>query len=187
MQSSSRAPVLSATRRRDSCWITGHSPCRSRSMPAKSKQRKNAGSARSRRLRARLRTRRCAALQPRSECEMGKRGPPLDLRPLEDLDAVALAELHDRLLPARLLAAVCAAPLRLRLHHRDVDALHLDVEQLLDGLADLRLVRVRMDVEAVLPLVDGAVGFLGHDRREEYLIRMETHERSPRVPIVLAS
>src|SRR5256884_7888500 len=26
MQRSSRAPVLSATRRRDSCWITGHLP-----------------------------------------------------------------------------------------------------------------------------------------------------------------
>src|SRR5712691_12122376 len=94
MQSSSRAPVLSATRRRDSCWITGHPPCRSRSMPAKSKQRKDAGSVRSRRLRARLRTRRCAALQPRSECEIRRWGSPLKLD--LDVDAGRKVEAHQR-------------------------------------------------------------------------------------------
>src|SRR5438477_13187293 len=71
MQSSSRAPVLSATFRRDSCWITdAHHPCRSCSIAAKRKQRKDAGSVRSRWLRTRLRTRRCAALQRPSECEL---------------------------------------------------------------------------------------------------------------------
>src|SRR5580765_4168072 len=48
-----------------------HRPTRSCAQPAKSKQRKDAGSVRSRRLRARPRTRRCAALQPRCACEMG--------------------------------------------------------------------------------------------------------------------
>src|SRR5918996_3323605 len=32
MQSSSRAPVLSATRSLDSCWINGHLPCRPSSL-----------------------------------------------------------------------------------------------------------------------------------------------------------
>src|SRR2546423_2203695 len=93
----------------------------------------------------------------------------------EDLDRVALAELHDRLLPAGPRAAVHAAALRLRLHHRDVDALDLDIEQLLDGLADLRLVGVGVDAEAVLPLVDRAVGLFRHDGREQDLVRMQAH------------
>src|SRR3989440_4547489 len=75
MQRISRAPVLSATRSRDSCWITGVPPSRSCSLAAKSKPCKDAGSARSRRLRARLRTRQGAALQRARECEMGG-GPP---------------------------------------------------------------------------------------------------------------
>src|SRR5205823_2501253 len=39
------------------------------------------------------------------------------------------------------------------------------VEELLDGLADLGLVRVRVDAEAVLALGDHRVRLLGHDRR----------------------
>src|SRR5207247_7242786 len=95
--------------------ISGHRLSRSCSLPAKSKQRNGARaygaheSVRSRRLRARLRPRRCAALQPRSECEMGRWGPPSNLSSLEDLDRISLAQLHDRLLPARLLAPMRAA------------------------------------------------------------------------------
>src|SRR5919198_842924 len=100
------------------------------------------------RIRTRPRTTLCAALQrPAGPGEGGEGSQPLDGGPLEDLDPVALAELHDRLLPAGLRSLVVAAALRLRLHLDDVHALDLDVEELLDGLADLRLVRLRMHAE----------------------------------------
>src|SRR5207249_10369649 len=69
----------------------------------------------------------------------------LDLRSREDLDRVAGAHLDDRLLPAGLRALEGAAALRLRLHLDDVDADDLDVAELLDRLAHLRLVRVRVE------------------------------------------
>src|SRR4051794_37578231 len=69
MQSSSRAPVLSATRTRVSCWITAHLPYESCSPAAKRPSRKDAGSVRTRRVRARLRTQRDGALQRPGECE----------------------------------------------------------------------------------------------------------------------
>src|SRR5256885_16048910 len=65
---------------------------------------------------------------------------PLDLGTSEDLDGLAGSDLDDRLLPALTGAADQAAPLRLGLHLRHVHAHDLDLEQLLDGLADLRLV-----------------------------------------------
>src|SRR3954449_9612283 len=97
------------------------------------------------------------------------RGQPLDLCPLEDLDRVAGAQLHDGLLPAGTRALEEAAPLRLRLNLDHVDALDLDVEELLDGLADLRLVRVRMDLERVAPARRRLVRLLADDRREDHL------------------
>src|ERR671919_550680 len=96
-------------------------------------------------------------------------GEPLDRRPLEDLDAVAGAQLDDRLLPARLAPAVEPAALRLRAHLHDVDALDRDVEELLDRLANLRLVRLRVDAERVLVVLDQAVALLRDDRRDENL------------------
>src|SRR5438105_6501983 len=105
--------------------------------------------------------------------------PWLDLGSLEDLDRVALAHLDDGLLPAGLRAAVEAAPLRLRLHLRDVDALDLHVEELLDGLADLGLVRARVHAERVLAVGDQRVALLAHDRGEEDFVRMEAHKALP--------
>src|SRR5262249_3883933 len=97
-------------------------------------------------------------------------GSPSDLGSFEDLDRLALGmELDDRLLPARAHALVDAAPLRLRLHRNDVDLENADVEELLDGLPDLRLVRVRMDLERVLALVDHRVALLAHDGCEQDL------------------
>src|SRR5207253_7411283 len=78
----------------------------------------------------------------------------LDLGSFEDLDGVALADLDDRLLPARLRAADRAATLRLRADVRDVHVLDADVEELLDGLADLGLVRVLVHLEGVLAVGD---------------------------------
>src|SRR5256885_1105251 len=104
---------------------------------------------------------------------------PLGLCSFEDLDRVALAQLDDRLLPAGLLAADHASALRLRLHLADVHPLDLDVEELLDGLADLGLVRVLVDAERVLAVVDLLVALLGHDRGEEDFVRMEAHDAFP--------
>ena len=63
-------------------------------------------------------------------------------------------ELDDRLLPAGARALDRARGASAWRHLDDVHALHLDVEELLDGLADLRLVRVLVHLERVLALVD---------------------------------
>src|SRR5919106_1025040 len=99
----------------------------------------------------------------------------LDRRSLEDLDAIAGAELHDGLLPARLLAAGPAPPLRLGPHLDDVHGNNLDVEELLDGLPDLGLVRARVHAEGVLVVLDKAVALLRDDRSEDDLARIEAH------------
>ena len=57
------------------------------------------------------------------------------------------------------------------LHLDDVHGLDVDLEELLDGLADLRLVRVAVHAERVLAVADQAVALLGHDRREQDLVR----------------
>src|SRR5205085_2100596 len=88
-------------------------------------------------------------------------------------------QLLDRLLPTRLRALERAAALRLRLHLDDVHALHLDLEELLDGLADLRLVRILVDAEGVLVLRDLLVALLGDDRADQDLARMQAHEALP--------
>src|SRR5207237_9767828 len=89
---------------------------------------------------------------------------------------LALADLDDRLLPARPDPAPEAAALGFRLHLEDVHALDVDLEQLLDGLPDLRLVRIRVDAERVLALVYQLVALLRHDCGEQALIRMEAHD-----------
>jgi hypothetical protein len=47
------------------------------------------------------------------------------------------------------------------------------VEELLDRLADLRLVRVGIDAERVLAVLDQAVALLDDDRREQHFVRVE--------------
>src|SRR5581483_2569810 len=97
---------------------------------------------------------------------------PLDLRSFEDLDRVAGAQLHDGLLPAGARAPVEAAALRLCRHRDDVDARHLDVEQLLDRLPDLRLVRVAVNLERVAATRRALVRLLRDDGREDDLARV---------------
>src|SRR5581483_3451799 len=102
----------------------------------------------------------------------------LDLSPREDRDLLALGDLDDRLLPALPRAPDLPAPLRLRLHLGDVHRRHLDLEELLDRLADLRLVRVRVDAERVLARLDQAVALLGDDRRDQDLAGRKAHSAS---------
>src|ERR1044071_8477557 len=100
------------------------------------------------------------------------------LRSREDLDLLARVDLHDRLLPALPRPLVQPAPLRLRLHLRDVDREHADLEQLLDGLADLRLVRLGVHAERVLLLLDQPIALLRDDRRDDHLAGREAHDDS---------
>src|SRR5205814_9788605 len=72
---------------------------------------------------------------------------------LEDLDRIALAELHDRLFPARPTADELAHALFLPALIRGPHVGHLHAEQLLDGRANLRLRRIRMDLKRVLAAV----------------------------------
>src|SRR6187551_966901 len=80
---------------------SGHLLHRSCSPAAKRRSRKDAGSARSRRLRARLRTRRERTLQRPGECEMGRRGPPLILRQVAQAGDDVLDLREERLLEGR--------------------------------------------------------------------------------------
>src|SRR6059058_3085947 len=95
---------------------------------------------------------------------------------LEDLDRLAGLDLDDRLLPAGLAALDEAAALRLRAHLDHVHALDVDVEQLLDGLSDLRLVCVRVDTERVAVVaLDLLVALLGDHWCQQNHIRMQRH------------
>src|SRR4051794_4131700 len=104
---------------------------------------------------------------------------PSGLCSFEDLDRLALAKLHDRLLPAGPGATPDVALLGLGLDLDDVHGLDVDAEQLFDRLPDLRLVRVRVHLERVLALVDQLVALLGHDRGEQNLVRMKAHWALP--------
>src|SRR4051795_2989239 len=72
------------------------------------------------------------------------------LQALEDRDGLARRHLDDRLLPRPRAARRVAAALGLGLHRHRVDLDDVDVEERLDGLADLGLVGVRVDPERVL-------------------------------------
>ena len=61
-------------------------------------------------------------------------------------------------------------------HLDDVHADDLDVEELLDGLADLRLVRVLVHLERVAVLDDLVVALLADDGRDQDLAGMEAHD-----------
>ena len=87
--------------------------------------------------------------------------------PLEDLDRLALAQLHDGLLPARADALDRAPTLRLGGHLDRCGRSDLDAEELLDGLANLCLVRVLVHLERVLAVGEAGVALLGHDRGDE--------------------
>src|SRR4051812_10710705 len=98
---------------------------------------------------------------------------PLEpLQALEDRDLVARAHLHDRLLPRPRATGGQAAALGLGLHRGGADLDDAHVEELLDRLADLRLVRVRVHAERVLVVRSEHVALLADDRADDDLARM---------------
>src|SRR3954447_19115355 len=102
------------------------------------------------------------------------------LEALEDRDGVAVAHLHDGLLPLAGAARGESPALRLRGHRGGADLDHLDVrEELLDGLLDLRRVRVRVDPERVLAGRREHVGLLGDDGPDEHLAGVHRYSASP--------
>src|SRR3954469_22100724 len=88
---------------------------------------------------------------------------------LEDRDGLTRRHLDDRLLPRPRAARGLAAALGLGLHRHRVDLDDVDVEERLDGLADLGLVGVRVDPERVLVGRREHVGLLAHDRADDHL------------------
>src|SRR3954453_7013357 len=101
------------------------------------------------------------------------------LEALEDRDRVALAHLDHGLLPAAGAPGGVAAALGLGRHGRGADLEHGDVEQGLDGLLDLRLVRAGVHAERVLAGGRQHVRLLGHDGTDEHLAVVH-YERSSR-------
>src|SRR4051795_5528610 len=90
----------------------------------------------------------------------------IGLQALEDRDGLPGGDLDDRLLPAARAARGVAAALRLGRHRGGADVHDVHVEELLDRLADLRLVRVRVDAERVLRRDREGVRLLGDDRAD---------------------
>src|SRR3954463_13204449 len=79
-----------------------------------------------------------------------------------DVDAVALFEGHHSTLRIGLRTELAAEDLGLALAHQRVHALHLDVEQLLDGFLDLRLGRLAGHLEHDLVVLGGNGRLFGH-------------------------
>src|SRR6266852_3946727 len=86
------------------------------------------------------------------------------------VDAVTFFEGHHRLLDVRLLAKTALERLVLALADQRVDALDLDVEQLLDRFLDLRLGRGARDLEHDLVALGRVRRLLGDDRREDDVV-----------------
>src|SRR5688500_1999857 len=105
----------------------------------------------------------------------------IGLQALEDRDRVARADLHDGLLPLAGAAGGVAAALGLGGHGGGADLEHGHVEQGLDGLLDLSLVRVLVDAEGVLVGRREDVGLLGHDGPDDHLAGLH-HAVSLRSP-----
>ena len=103
---------------------------------------------------------------------------PLGLN-AEDLDALALGDRHDGLLPRTGLAGDVAHALGLGLDVQRVDANDVHAEELLDSVLDLVLVGVLGDLERVLVLLHRGVGTLGDDgANDDIIIRPIVSERS---------
>src|SRR5437868_2706561 len=87
-----------------------------------------------------------------------------------DVDRMALDEGDDRTLGWRLPADGSLERLHLALAHQRVDALDLDVEELLHRFLDLRLGRVAADLEYHLAALGGERRLFGDDRRNDDVV-----------------
>src|SRR5436190_2386660 len=108
------------------------------------------------------------------------------LQALEDRDGVPRAHLDDGLLPRPRAAGGEPAALGLGLDRHRADVDHADVEERLDGLADLRLVRLGVDAERVLVGRGEDVALLADDRADDHLRRLH-QSASPLARVVSAS
>src|SRR5271170_1270725 len=88
---------------------------------------------------------------------------------VEDRNVLAVAQLHDRLLPRARLPARDPAPLGLGLDAERPDLDDVDVEQRLDRLADVRLVRIGVDAERVAVGGREHIGLLRDHRADDHL------------------
>src|SRR5687767_6140603 len=108
-------------------------------------------------------------------------------RLLEEVDGLAFGDAHEGPLavrPHRRPARRDAPHPGLALPDERADVEHLHAEEPLDGLADLDLVRERIDLEAVgVPPLRGVHRLLRHDRPAEDVVRVAAHRRpSPALP-----
>src|SRR5438094_7526853 len=100
---------------------------------------------------------------------------------LEHGDRVAFFERDDRLFPGRATARTAGETARAApgAHHQGAHVGHGDLEQRLDGRADLRLGRGRVHPKGVLlASLVGRRGFLGDDRAHDQTVLVR-HLRSP--------
>src|SRR6266542_238061 len=94
----------------------------------------------------------------------------------EYVDPVAFTKRDDRALDRLARAVTESGPLPFAWPVERVHVGDLDVEHLLDGDLDLRLVRQRVDVERVLVLVQQAVALLRDDRSEQHIAGIVEHQ-----------
>src|SRR3989304_613924 len=110
---------------------------------------------------------------------------PMGSPSLEELDRRARGQLHDRLLPGGLAPDETTDPTRLARHAHGPDGDHPDVEEALDGAADLVLVGARSARERDEVLLFAAdVALLGHERAADHVVGV--HERSLRGAVPLS-
>src|SRR3954467_9345072 len=94
-------------------------------------------------------------------------------------------QLDDGLLPRPAAAGRVPAALRLRLDAHRPHVLHAHAEDLLHGLADLRLVRAVVHSEGVLVGREKRVALLRHDRADDHRARVHAVARSGARAIVV--
>src|SRR6266496_2361439 len=94
----------------------------------------------------------------------------------EYVDPVAFTKRDDRALDRLARAVTESGPLPFAWPIERVHVGDLDVEHLLDGDLDLRLVRQGVDVERVLVLIQQAVALLRNDRSEQHIAGIVEHQ-----------